>query len=639
MKKIFLYLVFCWIAIVLISYFRNYPLPNFCERVGEFLFFGIIMFVSFQTGNFILTKSNLNFIEVLKIPFFIGSGLAVLSIVTFLLGIFGMLYKLVFYILILFLFLISLKNFKYTNIKLPSFDLKIVLLLFVFFIFLSTAFIGALVPPTFYDSLVYHLSIPAQYIKQHKICHIETNLFANFPQNIEMLYTMALLLYNDILANLIHWAFLPLTLCIIYGFSIQYLSIKISLYATLIFVITPAIVLLASGTYIDMGLTFYLFLSFVSLINWAETSEKKWLILSGLFSGFSLSIKYTAIISVAIFVLVILYKCVSLKQNIFAILFLFFIPAILVPLPWLVKNYIFTGEPFFPFFIFSQASFYIKQYLSHVSHHGTVGVFSIINLPWDITMEGVKFGGGFDVIGPFYLVFLPVLFLITKTDNIAKLCFVYTAFYFLIWGFSARVLRFLIPAVPATAIVFSACIAEFINNNKLVKSIVKIVFCIIIISNFAVLMFIQNFVKPLTCLFGNVTKDAYLSSQVLKPNNFYPAAKFMNETFNSKSKTLFVGEARNYYTNFNTLSSSPFDPDILTEIANNSKTSEELFNKLKSDNFTHILWNEGEYERLKNGFRPNDFSAEALEVINVFKKKHLNSIYDSEGICIYEIKK
>ncbi|MFA5778932.1 MAG: glycosyltransferase family 39 protein [Elusimicrobiota bacterium] len=640
MKKIFYFLTFCWIIIVIWSYFLRFPLPNFAQHLSELFFLLVLLFVSFQIGNFLLNKFDSSLSTYLRIPLSIGCGLAILSTITFFLGIFGFLYKPVFHILLLILFILSLKNFIYqNNLEIPKLKFQGTFLTITFFVFFAVSFVGALTPPTFYDSMVYHLAIPLQYVKNHRIIEIESNIFSNFPQNIEMLYTMAIILCDDILANLIHFVFFPLLTFSIYGFLREKYDGKMSIFASLIFAITPAIVMLASGTYVDLGLTFYLFLSFISLMKWMETSLNKWLVLSGLLCGFSLGIKYTAGISAIIFILIIFHTAVSKRENIFSKIILFVSSAFLVFLPWLVKNYIFTGNPVFPFYIFGNAPDYIQKYLSHVSQHGTSGIADFLNLPWNITMEGIKFGGGFDIIGPFYLVFLPVLFLITKTDKLVKISFAYLILYFFFWSISAKVLRFLIPIFPVAAIVFSGCIFKFIKESNLIKNIVKIILSAIIISDFAVLLFIQNFVSPLPQLFGNITKDDYLSSKVLNPNNFYPAVKFMNETFDANSKTLFVGEARNYYTNFNAVSSSPFDPDVFTDLANDSKTAEELLIKLQNTGFTNIFWSQMEYERLKNGFRPNDFTEQSIKIINVFKKKYLNLLYENKGLFVYGIKK
>lgn len=644
MKKTFLFLGFAWAILILISYSiltsraAGYPISNLAERIAELLFFCVIIFSALQIGNFFLNKLNLTIIQSVRIPLAVGLGLSCFSVITFFLGISGILYKPVFYVLILILALFSIVNIKYLkDIKMPGLNPGEMFFIFILSIFLSVAFVGAMTPPVFYDSLTYHLAVPLQYVKHHKIFHISTNLFANFPQNIEMLYTMSLILYDDILANLINFSFLPLTLLLLYGFLKDTFGGRTAFLAALIFTSTPAVILLACGTYIDLGLTFYLLLSFTALTEWMKTSSKNWLILSGLLCGFSMGIKYTAAISLTVFIPLILHNCITKNRKIIPDVILFLIPAFVFFLPWMLKNYFFTGNPVFPFFISGKAPLYVQNYLSHVSRHGTAGFLSLINLPWDLTMAGVNFGGGFDVIGPLYLVFLPVLFFVKNSGKIIKICFIYLLLYFLLWSAAARVLRFLMPIFPIAAAVFSACIFQFLNTaTSMVRNTVKVIFAVTVISNFFLLLYILNSFSPGLYFFGNMARDEYLS-RFIGPNNFYPAAEFMNKTFTADSKTLFVGESRNYFTEFNTAASSPFDYDILTEMANNSETGEDLLLKLKRENFTNILWNYSEYERLKTSFKPSDFTGKAIKILNIFKRNRLKILYEDKNNSVYEI--
>ena len=647
MKKILTIFISLWTLSVIIFYLIKYPIPYFLERAIELSLFCLIIFISYNIGYFLLR--NFTFNAPIRMPLFVGTGLASLSIITFFIGVFGALYKPVFYVIFLILFVISLVNFRFNiNLKLPQLSFKNLLYLAILLMFIIPAFVGALAPPSFYDSLVYHLSVPSQYVKNNKIFFIESNLFANFPQNIEMLYTMALVLYNDTLANLLHFLFLPLTLLLLYGFLLQEQgeskcsssckeNNSVPLLAILIFVTTPAIILISSGTYIDMGLTFYLFLSFICLMEWIKNNDKRLLILAGLFSGFSAGIKYIAIISIFIFIFIIIYNSIKTKQNIFILVCLFVFANLIIISPWLIKNYIFTKNPLFPFFIFSEAPLYIKKYLNHVANHGSYGFASFIGLPWDLTMAGFNFGGGFDIIGPLYLVFLPTLLFIKGTGNSIKIGVFYLIAYFVIWSLSAKVLRFLIPVFPIAAIVFSSCILRLLNYGSVIKSIAKIILIVIITSNFFILIFIQNIVSPVLYVFGNLSRDEYFT-RFLRPNNPYPAIEYMNERLTSDSKVLFVGEARNYFTKLNTVAPSPFDPDILTDAANKSENAEELFLFLKKEGFTNILWNYPEYERLKNGFRPNDFTNKSSNIIDKFKNKYLNLLFNNENICVYGLK-
>ena len=62
-----------------------------------------------------------------------------------------------------------------------------------------------------------------------------------------------------------------------------------------------------------------------------------------------------------------------------------------------------------------------------------------------------------------------------------------------------------------------------------------------------------------------------------------------------------------------------------------------LLDKLQSAGYTHIFWNQPEYERLGKGFRPNNFTAESLDLTDAFKEDCLTQLYSSNGLYVYAI--
>ena len=60
-----------------------------------------------------------------------------------------------------------------------------------------------LYPPTAFDATVYHLPLAKLYAREHQLVYGEYFRVPVFPQNMEMLFTLALLLYDDIFAQLI----------------------------------------------------------------------------------------------------------------------------------------------------------------------------------------------------------------------------------------------------------------------------------------------------------------------------------------------------------------------------------------------------------------------------------------------------
>jgi hypothetical protein len=54
----------------------------------------------------------------------------------------------------------------------------------------SLAVLCAFAPPTYYDSLVYHLALPLRYLQEGRIGFVPYNQYAHFPQNMEMIFRM-----------------------------------------------------------------------------------------------------------------------------------------------------------------------------------------------------------------------------------------------------------------------------------------------------------------------------------------------------------------------------------------------------------------------------------------------------------------
>src|SRR5262245_1328529 len=65
---------------------------------------------------------------------------------------------------------------------------------------------GALAPPTAGDALCYHLEIPKRFVEHGSIEYLPLTDNSLFPFQMEMLYTLALLLGMPLLAPLLHWS-------------------------------------------------------------------------------------------------------------------------------------------------------------------------------------------------------------------------------------------------------------------------------------------------------------------------------------------------------------------------------------------------------------------------------------------------
>ncbi len=655
-KKYFipLFLLF-WISLVGVNYFTNFPILNLGIKLKEIFFLFLIVLTGFALGYKVFKFLNVSFVGFLEeLVFSLGLGWGMLSYLVFVLGICGLLYRNLFYLIFLSLIVLLNTEIKYFSLSVinsvrqlqkKSFSAWNLILMGTLGIGLLMSLAAAFAPPTFYDSLVYHLACPGSYIQQHKIIYFPYNLLSNFPQNLEMLYTMALLLCDDIVANLIHFSFAIMLILGIYSFCRRYFQNKqMNFLSILVFFSTPSIMLLAGGTYIDLGLTFFVFMSVYALINWWQSNRYFWFIISAVFNGLALTTKYTGIISLFILTVFVLWKLIMKDKNRnFANILRHFVIYLFLPclilLPWLIKNFAYTGNPFFPFLcrVFKGNNLNVElaeNYINHVHQHGfsVRNVFDLFALPWKMTMQGIAFGGGFDIWGPLFLFFLPFLFFLKRNVKIIKYLKLYVFLYFCIWILTGKVLRFLLVILPQLSILIAYCFIHLEKKGRGWK-LIRLVLVISVAGNFFLFGYLQTVVDPFPVALGMETREEYLKNKL----DYYKGVKFINNNLPEEVKVLFVGETRGYYCERQYIAATVFDLNPIVEAANNSDNAEEMLEKLRQFGITHIFYNDKEAIRLEKGYHIFYWTDRGYKVNKNFKQKYLRCLYKEKFIYIYEI--
>ena len=211
----------------------------------------------------------------------------------------------------------------------------------------------ALSPPTGWDAAVYHLTVPKLFLKQHRIFFIPTIMHSNGPLNIEMLFALGMVLWNDILAKLFHFSLGLFTLVAIYGVAERHLSLNAGWYAIVVFATMPVAFNSFGYANIDMGVAFYVILTFWAFRDWVDSSDDRVLVLTGIFCGLALGSKYTGTLAVGLFVGGVVVRCVMEKVRAKAgvrRLGIVIATVGILGCPWYVRNAINTGNPVFPMF-------------------------------------------------------------------------------------------------------------------------------------------------------------------------------------------------------------------------------------------------------------------------------------------------
>ena len=285
----------------------------------------------------------------------------------------------------------------------------------------AITFFESLTPITSQDALVYHLAVPARYVAHGGFVPVEGNFFAQFPQNIEMLFTLGLLLKGSSLAQWYHWMLGAASVASVAALSRALHARASGLLAAVAFATMPTVTLLAGWAYVDLGVVFFIVLSMLCYLRWRAREETAWLFLSALFAGSAAGSKYTAGFQGLLLVLAVFYSSLrgqkplrQASKNAIGVAFV----VGLVACPWWIKNVVYTGNPLYPFCysIFggegwdSERAKVLSMALSQWG--GEHGILETILLPWRLTMSSTFFSEeNFDgVIGCAFLISAPFLF-------------------------------------------------------------------------------------------------------------------------------------------------------------------------------------------------------------------------------------
>ncbi|MBC8104806.1 MAG: glycosyltransferase family 39 protein [Cytophagales bacterium] len=353
--------------------------------------------------------------------------------------------------------------------------------------------LAALAPPSVleWDSLAYHLAVPKTYLAQGRIFYIPYDHHSNFPFTLEMLFLLMLGLGSVGAAKLFHWVCGALLVLSIYTFAARHIAPtdfgkRTGLVAALLAAGTPILLWEASIAYIDLSTALFTWLSLYALVNAAQSAfqdeggaQKQnlaWLWVSALMMGFALGTKLTVLAFWGMLLVGVLgWHFVTTRRwakETIPHAALWAGVSLLVGLPWYLKTWLYTGNPVYPFFynLFGGRYWNAENAALYAGDQGRFGLgktpVDLLLGPWQATMEPLTaFAAGRPFVFTEYTAFglspaLLALFLaaplLVGRRSLSRAS-VYLALFalgvYVFWFFLMQQTRYLIPAVPALAIV------------------------------------------------------------------------------------------------------------------------------------------------------------------------------------------
>lgn len=599
----------------------------------EILYAILIFYVISMFGRkiFRLFKLDLEFSE--ELIFSIALGFGIFSYIILFLGLLGLLYRNLFLGLFLFLGIFLLPELKkfLREFRIPKVKFNWMVLLIGIFLILNL--IGALTPPTGWDTQKYHLSCQEEYVTNHKISYISI-LHCDLPSLANMFILLGMLLKNDILAKLIFYLVFFVLVFSIYVFSKKYFGERCARLSTLIFVSLPNIIYYGSTVHTDMFLSLFTILAIFSFYYWIEEKSTKWVILSGIFMGFLFATKITGIIAIISFCILFFIKFLldKNKKKVFLQGLIFFLIISFIAGIWFIKSLIFTGNPVYPvaYEIFGgiQNLSYGTEYISMQLETGGYGksILSYISSPFNITSNGYKFLSSFS-LSALFLTFIPIILFLRK-NNLIKYLLLLIFIYYTIWFFIHPFLMKLIPILPILSILSSYAILEGFKKKIIFKFMI---FFLIFAFIFSLAMSGLVYKDQIKVSLGLESREDYLSRNIDSFDTF----NYANNNLNDENKILLIGEERNYYLNIKFQEGDPIRQGLIDY---RNVDSKKLKTWLEKEKITHLIINEN-YLKNINDLELNfyGYTEYSYNLINNFSKENCEGIYDKNNVYLYEI--
>ena len=313
----------------------------------------------------------------------------------------------------------SLRPVEFGRVKVPEWDLMTWGLSAVVVAHLAMNFAAALAPPTGVDPLVYHLAVPATYLREGGMVSIPSLITSNMPFAIQMNFLFSLWIHGGSVAQLLNsWA-LGLTALALFGLVRRSGPPLVGLLAVALYVSISDVVNGSSVALVDVMAALFLLMSFIGMIAWLDHGGHRWLVLAGVFGGlFAANRVSNAGWVLGLGVALVVYSTYRERAFRWSVSFkpmaIFGLCSLIVVVPWYVRSYIYTGNPVYPFLYDIFAGKYINaewaaKYLAS-AHSKTLGARSVVgfvSLPWVMTTDPAQYRSG--VVGPVYLAALPFL--------------------------------------------------------------------------------------------------------------------------------------------------------------------------------------------------------------------------------------
>jgi len=497
------------------------------------------------------------------------------------------------------------------------------------------------------DSMIYTLAIPNFWLLNHGIQDMPQHIYFNLFSFYAGIYAAAAG-FGDLMTARMTNFFAVIVSC--FGITSylgkKYFNRKTVLLALTVICGSYSFMKLVTITESDSISLMFSMTAFIMLMG-ENIKDIKTVILSGIFAGCAMASKPTCLFFIVCSIAILIYRSkddfktgISGFSKSLTKPLIFIFTASLPVIPWLIKNHIFRGNPFFPF---------LTGILGTDSHYDPVLVDTFLQYSYffrDCSFAAVRnFINLFISKENFLNEFIqPVLLAVAgfiplcpfKTDRNKNIIIIFSVTVLILQLCFFSITRFYFSLYILFTLIFSYIFYPVIEKHGILKPFTLILIFIFSLPVISHGQWFDMFAIP--C--GHMSKKEYLRKQPGYGLEYGKAADWVNKYLPADAK-LLVNDSygRSLYLEREIYATSLLDKMWYDIFSNENSSTEEILNNLRENGFTHLIENLGRVHLSDKLDQVRDKRRSIIQRKNImnFRKNYLKPLYNSsEGYLGYQ---
>jgi 4-amino-4-deoxy-L-arabinose transferase-like glycosyltransferase len=341
---------------------------------------------------------------------------------------------------------------------------------------LVASFVLGLRPAIAWDADTYHLTVPRLYIEHGGFREIPFLVYSNWPMATEMVFLLAMNFAGPVLANVVQIGFgLLIALLLVRLFRNSGGALPAAL-ATSLFLAHPVVLWELPIAYVDIAYASFALAAFVFVQSSFEEAGRGGfhLVMAGLACGLAAAAKPFGITVLFCVLPLVLWRerrgslAGALRAGLRVA-----VPCMALLVPWLVKSWAYTSNPFYPFLYQVFDGRYWSADLGREALNSQLAAgmgrhpFDYLLLPVRVMLLGGPGNEHFDGrLNPIWIVLLPLTIIVGWRRPLVRRALGMAGLFFAAWSLSGQQMRYLIPVLPLLSIAVAAVGLDMVERFK-----------------------------------------------------------------------------------------------------------------------------------------------------------------------------